>query len=110
MARWIFLVHHAGIGLRKGVEDTSAADRDRRMAVHAKGVFVGTTHAVPAMRRAGGGSMVHISSSSGLVAIGPPAYTASTGTGRWCTKATAIQHARDHTRCNAVIPVGAIRP
>ena len=44
--------------LRKGIEDTTEADWDRIMAVNAKGVFLGTKHAIPAMRRAGGGSIV----------------------------------------------------
>src|SRR5437870_4142898 len=55
------LVNNAGIVLRKGIEDTTEADWDRIMAANAKGVFLGTKHAIPAMRRAGGGSIVHIS-------------------------------------------------
>ena len=71
------LVNNAGIVLRKDIEDTTEADWDRIMAVNAKGVFLGTKHAIPAMRRAGGGSIVNISSISGLVAIGPPAHIPS---------------------------------
>src|SRR6059036_1963637 len=44
------LVNNAGIVLRKGIEDTTEADWDRIMAVNAKGVFLGTKHAIPAMR------------------------------------------------------------
>jgi hypothetical protein len=51
------LVNNAGIVLRKGIEDTSEADWDRIMAMNAKGVFLGTKHAIPARRRAGGGSI-----------------------------------------------------
>ena len=96
--------------LRKGIEDTSEADWDRIMAVNAKGVFLGTKHAIPAMRRAGGGSIVNISSISGLVAIGPPAYIASKGAVRLFTKVTAVQHAQDHIRCNSVHPGGVDTP
>ncbi len=104
------LVNNAGIVLRKGIEDTSEADWDRIMAVNAKGVFLGTKHAIPAMRRAGGGSIVNISSISGLVAIGPPAYIASKGAVRLFTKGTAVQHARDNIRCNSVHPGGVDTP
>src|SRR3989442_960314 len=81
------LVNNAGIVLRKGIEDTTEGDWDRIMAVNAKGVFLGTKHAIPAMRRAGGGSIVNISSISGLVAIGPPAYIAFKRAGRLVTQA-----------------------
>ena len=104
------LVNNAGIVLRKGIEDTTEADWDRIMAVNAKGVFLGTKHAIPAMRRAGGGSIVNISSISGLVAIGPPAYIASKGAVRLFTKVTAIQHAHDNIRCNSVHPGGVDTP
>src|SRR5438093_3436036 len=91
------LVNNAGILIRKGIEDTSEEDWDRIMAVNAKGVFLGTKHAIPAMRRAGGGSIVNISSTAGLVGspYGSAAYTASKGAVRLFTKVTAMQHAQD---------------
>ena len=79
-----------GAVLRKGIEDTSETDWDRIIAVNAKGVFLGTKHAIPTMRRAGDGSIVNISPIPGLVAIGPPAYIASKGAMRLFTKVTAI--------------------
>jgi NAD(P)-dependent dehydrogenase (short-subunit alcohol dehydrogenase family) len=76
------------------------------MAVNVKGVFLGTKHAIPAMRQAGGGSIVNISSTAGLV--GAPgftaAYTATKGAVRLFTKSTAIQHAKEGIRCNSVHP------
>src|SRR5262245_35922080 len=60
------LVNSAGIVIRKGIEDTSEEEWDRIMAVNAKGVFLGTKHAIPAMRRAGGGSIVNIFSTDSL--------------------------------------------
>ncbi len=74
------------------------------MAVNAKGVFLGIKYAIPAMRRAGSGSIVNISSISGLVAIGPPAYIATKGAVRLFTKATAIQYAGEQIRCNSIHP------
>jgi haloacetate dehalogenase len=100
------LVNNAGIVIRKGIEETSEAEWDRIMAVNAKGVFLGTKAAIPAMRQAGGGSIINISSTAGLV--GSPsaaaAYTATKGAVRLFTKVTAIQHANDHIRCNSVHP------
>lgn len=98
------LVNNAGIVIRKSIEETGAEDWDRIMAVNAKGVFLGTKYAISAMRQAGGGSIVNISSISGLVAIGPPAYIASKGAVRLFTKITAVEHAKDHIRCNSVHP------
>ena len=100
------LVNNAGIVLRKGIEDTTAEEWDRVMAVNSKGVFLGTKHAIPAMRQAGGGSIVNISSTAGLVGSGQglAAYSATKGSVRLFTKSTAIQHAQDNIRCNSVHP------
>ena len=100
------LVNNAGITIRKNVEDTTEDDWDRIMAVNAKGVFLGTKQAIPAMRRSGGGSIVNMSSTAGLV--GSPysgaSYAATKGAVRLLTKATAIQYAKDGIRCNSVHP------
>lgn len=100
------LVNNAGITIgTRSIEDTTEADWDRIMAINAKGVFLGTKHAIPAMRRAGGGSIINISSTAGLVAIGrSAAYNATKGAVRLLTKATAIQHSKDNIRCNSVHP------
>lgn len=100
------LVNNAGILLRAKIEATTEEDWDRIMAVNVKGVFLGTKCALPAMRQAGGGSIINISSTAGLV--GSPgetaAYTATKGAVRLFTKATAIQHAKENIRCNSVHP------
>ena len=100
------LVNNAGILIRKGIEDTTGEDWDRIMEVNAKGTFLGIKHAIPAMRQAGGGSIVNISSTAGLVASpsGSASYTASKGAVRLLTKATAIQYAKEGIRCNSVHP------
>ena len=59
------LVNNAGVSARGTIEETSVADWDRVMDINAKGVFLGTKHAIPAMRDAGGGSIVNISSVAG---------------------------------------------
>jgi NAD(P)-dependent dehydrogenase (short-subunit alcohol dehydrogenase family) len=100
------LVNNAGILLRRAIEEMTVEEWDHIMAINLKGVFLGTKHAIPAMRRAGCGSIINISSTAGLV--GSPgetsAYIASKGGVRLFTKATAIQHAKDKIRCNSVHP------
>ena len=100
------LVNNAGILIRKGIEETSVADWDRIMEVNAKGVFLGAKAAIPAMRQAGGGSIINISSTAGLVGSpeGSASYTATKGAVRLLTKSTAIQYAPENIRCNSVHP------
>ena len=100
------LVNNAGILIRKSIEDTTEEDWDRIMGVNAKGAFLGTKHSIPAMRQAGGGSIVNISSTAGLVASpsGSASYTASKGAVRLLTKSTAIQYAKEGIRCNSIHP------
>lgn len=106
------LVNNAGIGAASRVEDTTAEAWDRVMAINAKGVFLGTKAAIPALRRAGGGSIVNISSQLGLVGMddSSPQYTASKGAVRLLTKTTALQYARERIRANSVHPGPIVTP
>lgn len=99
------LVNNAGIWRAGRVEDTSVEDWDAVNDVNSKGVFLGTRAAIPALRAAGGGSIVNVSSISGTV--GNPrtsAYAASKGAVRVLTKATAIQYAAEGIRANSIHP------
>ena len=100
------LLNNAGILIRKNIEETTVEDWDRIFAVNSKGVFLGTKAAIPAMRENGGGSIINISSTAGLVGSpnGSASYTATKGSVRLFTKSTAIQHARDGIRCNSIHP------
>ena len=101
------LINNAAIVIpRVSIEDRTVEEWDRVMAVNAKGVFLGTKHAIPAMRRSGGGSIVNISSVAGIGQSlhQEPAYAASKGAIRIFTKVTASQHAKDGIRCNSVHP------
>src|ERR687891_1326895 len=101
------LINNAAIVIpRVSIEERTAEEWDRVMAVNAKGVFLGTKYAIPAMRRSGGGSIVNISSVAGIGQSlhQEPAYAASKGAIRIFTKVTASQHARDRIRCNSVHP------
>jgi len=107
------LVNNAGIGaVLSRVEDTAPEAWDQVMAVNAKGVFLGTRAAIPAMRRAGGGSIINISSQLGLVGMDniSPQYPASKGAVRLLTKVTALQYARDRIRVNSVHPGPVVTP
>ena len=100
------LVNNAGISGAGLVENVEVEDWERVMDVNAKGVFLGTKAAIPEMRRAGGGSIINISSQLGLVGTthSSPQYQASKGAVRLLTKATAVQYAADGIRCNSVHP------
>ncbi len=100
------LVNNAGIGGSGHLGDTSRAAWERIMDVNSTGVYLGTVAVVPAMQRAGGGSIINISSQLGIVGADTshPAYQASKGSVRILTKAIAIQHAKDGIRCNSVHP------
>ena len=100
------LVNNAGIAVWGVLEDTTNEDWDRVMDVNAKGVFLGTKAAIPEMRKAGGGSIINISSVSGLIGQESvqPVYNASKGAVRIFTKAAAIQYAKEGIRVNSVHP------
>lgn len=108
VARWGRLdvaVGCAGILVTGGVADLSEAQWDQSMAVNVKGVFFLSKHAIPEMRKAGGGSIINISSSFGIVGgAGYAAYSASKGAVRLLTKATALEHAAEGIRVNSVHP------
>jgi NAD(P)-dependent dehydrogenase (short-subunit alcohol dehydrogenase family) len=100
------LVNNAGLS-STSVRDPLDSDGWRRiMEVNATGVFLGTKYAIPAMRQAGGGAIVNISSIMGFVGGegGHPAYHASKGAVRIFTKATAVRYGPDGIRVNSVHP------
>ena len=106
------LVNNAGVSATGGIEDTTEEEWDRVMEVNAKGVFLGTKYAIPAMQRSGGGSIINISSQLGIVAMNEssPQYIASKGAVRLLTKSTALQYADDGIRCNSVHPGPIVTP
>ena len=98
------LVNNAGILVREELEEGTDHGWDSTMNVNAKGVFLGMKLAVPAMRKAGGGSIINISSISGIVSLGYPAYNASKGAVRLLTKNVAIQYSQQNIRVNSIHP------
>jgi NAD(P)-dependent dehydrogenase (short-subunit alcohol dehydrogenase family) len=79
---------------------------DLTMNINAKGVFFGCKYGVPALRRAGGGSIVNTASFVALLGAATPqiAYTASKGAVLALTRELAVVHARQNIRVNALCP------
>ena len=79
---------------------------DLTMGVNAKGVFLGCKYGIPALRRAGGGSIINTASFVALLGAATPqiAYTASKGAVLAMTRELAVIHARENIRINALCP------
>jgi 3(or 17)beta-hydroxysteroid dehydrogenase len=107
------LVNNAGVVVLATIEETTLEQWKAIQAVNADGVFLGCKHAIPAMLRSGGGSIVNLSSSAALV--GTPAfaaYSASKGAVRSLSKTVAV-HCEQRgypIRCNSVHPGGIDTP
>lgn len=99
-------VNNAGItGPDKKTHEFSEADWDKVMGINLKGVFFCTKHAIPYMKKTGGGSIVNLSSIFGLVGGGDrPPYPASKGAVRLMSKNDAIMYAQDNIRVNSLHP------
>ena len=100
------LVNNAGTYRTGLVGEITSEQWDQDLDVNAKGAFLGTKHAIPEMRKAGGGSIINIASVSGLLG-GMEAscvYTGSKAAVRLLTKSTASQYAREGIRANSINP------
>ncbi|HEX8665329.1 MAG TPA: glucose 1-dehydrogenase [Beijerinckiaceae bacterium] len=101
------LVNSAGIAPTGSVEDVSLEDWRRTMAVNLDGTFLGCRHGVRVMKAGGGGSIVNLSSVSGIIGgHNLAAYNAAKGGVRLLTKSVALHCARKGygIRCNSVHP------
>ena len=111
LGRLDILFNNAGVGFPRKVEDITVAIWERELDVHAKGVFLGTRSAIPAMRKGGGGSIVNTSSVMGIVGSPTsPAYSAAKGAITIFTKSAALQYAKENIRINSVHPGYADTP
>jgi NAD(P)-dependent dehydrogenase (short-subunit alcohol dehydrogenase family) len=102
------LFNNAGIMHAKDDDaiSTDEAVWDLTMDVNAKGVFLGCKYGIPALKRAGGGSIINTASFVALVGAATPqiAYTASKGAVLAMTRELAVIHARQNIRVNALCP------
>jgi 3alpha(or 20beta)-hydroxysteroid dehydrogenase len=105
------LVNNAGILLFNAITDTPLEELRKVLDVNLIGVFLGMKHAIPAMKRAGGGSVVNLSSTEGLGGtLFCGAYTASKFAVRGVTKVAAIENGKEGVRVNSVHPGGIDTP
>jgi NAD(P)-dependent dehydrogenase (short-subunit alcohol dehydrogenase family) len=105
------LVNNAAIIGLEGILDTSIELWNRVLAVNQTGTFLGMRAAIPAMRRAGGGSIVNISSVLATMGSGnSAAYTATKGAVSALTRTVSVELATEGIRVNAVHPGGVETP
>jgi NAD(P)-dependent dehydrogenase (short-subunit alcohol dehydrogenase family) len=98
------LDNNVGIGSRGTVIDETEESWRRVMQVNVDSMFLTAKHAIPAMRRTGGGAIVNVSSISALRPRGLTAYSVSKGAVIALTRAMAVDHGRDGIRVNCVAP------
>ncbi len=102
------LFNNAGIMHSQDDDAISTEEKiwDLTMNINAKGVFFGCKYGIPALRRAGGGSIVNTASFVALLGAATPqiAYTASKGAVLALTRELAVVHARENIRVNALCP------
>lgn len=99
------LVNNAGIAVLMPVSQMSLADWNRQIEVNMTSVFLGCKYAMPEMKKAGGGSLINLSSVAGIIGLAScVAYGAAKGGVRIMSKALAMEGARDNIRCNSVHP------
>ena len=100
------LVNNAGINIRETIEEMKEENLDAMLAVNVKGPFLGIKHAIPLMRKGGGGSIINMSSICGLVGhrYTTEAYTVTKGALTLMTKSVGVRYAKDNIRCNSIHP------
>jgi NAD(P)-dependent dehydrogenase (short-subunit alcohol dehydrogenase family) len=100
------LVNNAGIARIEDVEEETLEGYQKLIAINQTGAWLGMKAAVPAMKRAGGGSIVNVASIYGTVGGNGNAiaYHASKGALRLMTKSAALRYAKEGIRVNSVHP------
>ena len=98
------LDNNVGISVRADVLEVSEEDWDRVMAVNVKSIVLAAKHAIPEMKKAGGGSIINISSVAGLRANQSTPYTTSKAAIVGLTRSMAGDHGRDGIRVNCILP------
>ena len=100
------LVNNAGINIREPIEEMSVENLDRMLVVNVRGPFLGIKHALPLLRRNGGGCIINMGSVCSLIGhkFTPEAYTTVKGALSQLTKSVAVRYAKDNVRANILCP------
>jgi NAD(P)-dependent dehydrogenase (short-subunit alcohol dehydrogenase family) len=105
------LVNSAGIQRYGTVVETEEEVWDEVLDVNLKGIYLASKHAIPQMKKRGGGAIVNLSSVQAFASQkGVAAYTASKGAINALTRAMALDHAQENIRVNAVCPASVDTP
>ncbi len=99
------LFNNAGVLLVKPIEEMTEEEWDRVMSINVKAAFFAIKHAVPHMRRGGGGAILNTGSIASFTGqVGTPVYSASKGAIALLTKSLALDFGRDRIRVNCICP------
>jgi NAD(P)-dependent dehydrogenase (short-subunit alcohol dehydrogenase family) len=100
------LVNNAGVNVRKPIEEMQVDELDLMLAVNVRGPFLGIKHALPILRRGGGGSIITMGSVCSLIGhkFTPEAYTTVKGALAQLTRSVAVRYASDNIRANILCP------
>jgi NAD(P)-dependent dehydrogenase (short-subunit alcohol dehydrogenase family) len=99
------MVNNAGVGVAGTAVTTTEEEYERVMDVCVRGTFLGMKHAIPAIKDAGGGSVINMSSVAALVGLVDRAvYSAAKGAIYSMTRASAIDHVGEGVRVNCIAP------
>ncbi len=99
------MVNNAGVGVAGTAITTTEEEYERVMDVCVRGTFLGMKHAIPAIKDAGGGSVINMSSVAALVGLVDRAvYSAAKGAIYSMTRASAIDHVGEGVRVNCIAP------
>jgi len=105
------LVNSAGVQRYGTVVETEEEVWDEVLDVNLKGIYLASKHAIPQMKKRGGGAIVNLSSVQAFASQkGVAAYTASKGAINALTRAMALDHAQENIRVNAVCPASVDTP
>jgi len=99
------MVNNAGVGVAGTAVTTTEEEYERVMDVCVRGTFLGMKHAIPALKDAGGGSVINMSSVAALVGlVDRTVYSAAKGAIYSMTRASAIDHIGEGVRVNCIAP------
>lgn len=105
------LVNNAGIASPKTLLDMTMDEWNKVMDINLSGCVIGMKYVIPEMKKAGGGSLINISSIGGIVGMaGTSPYTAAKGALRVLSKSAAVEHGKDNIRVNSVHPGIIVTP